>query len=162
MSEQRIFLMPKLETKERDRAVLSPVWLIPAEIFSRGMLKRPTYRYNTIVLDAMTGSPVMILEGDVPWKETTTFPEGRVLEPAIERSRASFFAEKAIGNSKPQGWRSIGNFCSVHVDAEKAKLRWRPILLREGIPLDGLTGTPLVGSELLTALLAETIKKGGS
>lgn len=158
MNAENLFLTAELEMGEGDRAVVSPVWVIPVEVFSRGMLKRPTYNYNTVILDAMTGSAITILEGDPGWKETTEFPDVRVLEPVIERSRASFLAEKAIENLKPQGWRSIGSFCSVHVDPQKAKLRWRLVVLRKGLPLDGLTGEPLKGSELLAALLTETTK----
>lgn len=163
MAEARIYLVPALELEPEDRAVISPVWLVPGEVYTRGMLKRPSYKYQTVVVDAMSGSVLMVLDGDPHLKETADLPQHRLLEPVIERARAAFFAERGLQNSGPQGWKAFGSFVSVHVDPDRATLRWRLVVLRGFQALDGLDGQPLKGSELLTALLNEsTKKKGGS
>ncbi len=164
INEERVFIKPVLTLKDGDRTVVSPVWFVPAEIFSRGMLKKPSYQYRTVVIDAMTGAFLLDMDRDPTWEETRETPPRKILQPVIERFRAAFLAERSLQNRGHRGWRSFGNYLSVQVDPEKALLRWRHVVLRDRVALDGLTAEPLKGSELLTALLDESTKvrkKGG-
>lgn len=147
-------LAPSIQWNEDDEIFLQPVYLVPVEVFTTGLLARPEYKTVIAVVDAVGGRVSIvplkklpeILEGE---------PKGRKLPVNITLAGAVLGAESAAVSEGREGWRALAR--SSHVMARKSGVRqcWK-VWVRDGANLvDTVSGKSFPVGELLGLFLPQ-------
>lgn len=135
--------------------ILFPTYLVPLEVFSRGLTKRPTYSFLTALVDAVSGSVSLYPASEITILDSE-LPALKKLQPKISIGLATELAEEA-GRIAGKGgkWVSAFTVNSVKVEGSKVKAAWRAWRLDGGSLTDTLTGHVEEFGALLATLLGE-------
>lgn len=134
--------------------ILVPTYLVPVEVFSRGMMTRTSYSFFTALVDAVSGSVSLHPPKSILVDETEP-PEGKRLEPKVSGEIAITLAEYA-GRSMGKGkWTAAFRYNSVMVDREKMKPTWRIWKVEGETMIDVLTGRRENVGTLVAAILGD-------
>ncbi len=132
--------------------VLIPTYLVPVEVFSRGMMTRTSYSFYTALVDAVSGS-VSLHPPKAILVDESEPPEGKRLEPKVSGEMALNLAEDA-GRSMGKGkWTAAFRYNSVMVDREKMKPTWRVWKVEGETMIDTVTGRHENVGALVAAIL---------
>ncbi|MFP4482501.1 MAG: hypothetical protein ACLFN0_06900 [Thermovirgaceae bacterium] len=150
------YIKPKNEIRQDEKLILQPVFVVSVEVFTRGLLRRPEYRYYQAVVDASTGNSEFFPDGSVSVLEEEP-PAGKAIPPVIDASQAVAVAELDARHSGRQGWKAV--FGSAYVKARKESVvaTWRVWVLLEDSMTDSLTGRKIDGA----VFLANFLNRGG-
>jgi hypothetical protein len=119
--------------------LLVPVFLVPVEIFSRGMMTRTSYSFHVALVDAVNGQVTLLPQKSVSILETEP-PQGKRLNPKVRRQEAVELAEEA-GRSMGKGkWTGAFRYNSVMVDQDHVSSTWRVWKVEGDSLVDSLTG----------------------
>lgn len=144
-------LSPVCEMKEGP-FILVPTYIVPIEVFSRGMMTRTSYSFFTALVDGVSGSVSLHPPKSIVVDESEP-PEGKRLEPKLSGEMAIYLAENA-GRSMGKGkWTAAFRYNSVMVDREKMKPAWRVWKVEGEIMVDTLTGRRENLGTLVAAIL---------
>lgn len=149
----RGMLAPIFELKEGP-FLLVPVFVVPVEIFSRGMMTRTSYSFHVALVDAVNGQVTLLPQKSVVVLDME-LPEGKSLEPRVTRERAIDLAEEAarlVGKGK---WTGALRYNSVMVDRERVRSTWCVWKVEGESLVDSSTGRRENLGSLLVALLCE-------
>jgi len=140
--------------------ILFPTYLVPLEVFSRGLTTRPTYSFLVALVDGVSGTVSLYPATEISILDSTP-PALKKLQPKVSIGLASELAEEA-GRVVGKGgkWVSVFTVNSVKVETSKVKAAWRAWRLDEGSLTDTLTGRVEEFGALLATLLGEV--PGGS
>jgi len=130
------FVKGVLAPEPSDRLLVAPVFSVDVEIFEKGILRRPTYRFSRLWIDGLTGR-------ELPLSREPKPDEGLRGVQSVPPKLTAQQVLLAAGNSRcgaPEGWKGWGRYVSVHVRKETLALNWRLLLLRDGRIFDDLTG----------------------
>jgi hypothetical protein len=146
-------LSPACEMKEGP-FILVPTYIVPVEVFSRGMMTRTSYSFFTALVDGVSGlvslhppKSILIDESDPP--------EGKRLEPKISGEMALNLAEDAGRSMGKEKWTAAFRYNSVMVDREKMKPTWRVWKVEGETMVDILTGRRENLGTLVAAILGD-------
>jgi hypothetical protein len=145
------YFVPVVKWVEGDFLFLQPLYLIPVEVFTTGLLKRPEYKTVIAVVEAV-GGRVESFRKDMP-AISEGHPEGRKLPVTLAPERAVRIAESALVSEGREGWRALAG--SSHVMAREKEMRscWK-IWIRSGENLvDSVTGKEFPAGEFLGLML---------
>ncbi len=143
--------LPSVKWIEGDILFLQPLYLVPVEVFTTGMLKRPEYKTVVAVIEAV-GGRVESLRKNMPAISEGN-PEGRKLPVNLAPEKAVRIAECALVSEGREGWRALAG--SSHVMARDRDMRscWK-IWIRSGESLvDSVTGKEFPAGEFLGMML---------
>jgi len=135
--------------------ILFPTYLVPLEVFSRGLTKRPTYSFIAALVDAVSGSVSLYPASEITILDSE-LPALKKLQPKISIGLAIELAEEA-GRVMGKGgkWVSAFTVNSVKVEGSKVKAAWRAWRLDEGSLTDTLSGRVEEFGAFLAKLLGE-------
>jgi hypothetical protein len=134
--------------------ILIPTFLVPLEVFSRGMMTRTSYSFFTAMVDAVSGSVSLHPPKSLNVSEMEP-PEGKRLEPKVPCQLALDLAEEA-GRSMGKGkWTAAFRYNSVMVDREKVRPTWRVWRVQGETVIDTVTGRCENLGTLVAAILGE-------
>jgi hypothetical protein len=150
------YIKPKKEMEHEGEFILQPVYVVPVEVFSRGFLRRPEYKYYQAVVDASTGNAEFLPAGTVRVTEEEP-PAGKVLPIAINASQAAALAETDAGRTGREGWRSVLGSAHAIARSEGLVATWRVWILSGDIMIDTLTERTIEGA----LFLADFLDHGG-
>ncbi|MGC9372211.1 MAG: hypothetical protein ACP5CD_00880 [Thermovirgaceae bacterium] len=150
------YIKPKREITQTGEFILQPVFVVPVEVFTRGLLRRPEYRYYQAVVDASTGKAEYFPEGAVSVIEREP-PAGKTLPPVIGASKAAAVAESEARHSGREGWRAVLGSAYVTARSDRVIATWRVWLLSDNSMTDSLTGRKIDGA----VFLADFLNDGG-
>ncbi|MFA0889072.1 MAG: hypothetical protein ACC613_08260 [Synergistales bacterium] len=140
--------------------ILVPTYLVPVEVFSRGMLTRTCYSFFTAIVDAVSGTvslhppkSVLVLDSEPP--------EGKRLEAKVSVEMALDLAEEAARAMGKGKWTGALRFNSVMVEHEKIRPTWRVWRVEGEILVDSLTGRRENLGTLVAAILGNGFPSAG-
>lgn len=135
--------------------ILFPTYLVPLEVFSRGLTTRPTYSFLVALVDAVSGSVSLYPATEISILDTD-LPAARKLQAKVSIGVATALAEEAGRSAGKNGkWVSAFRVNSVKVDGSKVKAAWRAWRLDGESLTDTLTGRVEEFGAFLATLLAE-------
>jgi hypothetical protein len=137
--------------------ILVPTYLVPLEVFSRGMMTRTSYSFYTALVDAVSGTVSLHSPKSVMATETEP-PEGKRLEAKVSEEMAIALAEEAgrcLGKGK---WTAAFRYNSVMVEHEKIRPTWRVWRVEGETMIDALTGRRENLGILVAAILGENFQ----
>ncbi len=143
---------------ETGEFILQPVFVVPVEIFTRGLLRRPEYRYYQAVVDASTGKTEYFPEGTVSVIEEEP-PAGKTLPPVIGVTQAAAVAESDARHSGREGWRAVLGSAYVTARSDRVIATWRVWIVSDNSMTDCLTGRKIDGAVFLADFLNDGGKK---
>lgn len=149
-------IAPSVFLGEDDDLLLQPVYLVPVEVFTTGLLARPEYRTITVMVDGVGGRVSVFAGKNIQLSEGE--PSGKKLPVNVTLSEALQAAESAAFSEGRGGWRALAR--SAHVMAIDSQIRmcWK-VWVRNGenlvdsvsgksLPLGDLVGLLLPGDEM--------------
>jgi hypothetical protein len=151
--EFRGMLAPVLELNEGP-FLLVPVFLVPVEIFSRGMMTRTSYSFHAALVDAVNGQVTLLPLKSVAVIETE-LPEGKRLEARVSRQRAIDLAEEAARLMGKGKWTGALRYNSVMVDLDRVRSTWRVWKIEGESLIDSSTGRRENLGSLVASLLGD-------
>lgn len=147
------YIRPKNEMSPECDFLLQPVFVVPVEIFSRGLLLRPQYRYFQAVVDASTGKTEFFAEGTVSVAEGDP-PAGKALPAAIKStSHAAALAESEAERAGREGWRALLGSAHALARNDDVIATWRVWMLSGNSMTDSLTARKIEGGLFLADFL---------
>jgi len=152
--ECRGHLAPSVTWNENSELFLQPVYLVPVEVFTTGLLSRPEYKTVTAVVDAVGGRVSIILQKKTP-AILEGEPAGRRLPANITLGDALLGAESAAVTEGREGWRALARSSHVMAKEVQARMCWK-VWVRDGELLqDTVTGRSLSAGLLLGLFLPQ-------
>ncbi len=143
-------VLPTLES----RLIFSPAYILPVEMLERGLVRRPKYIRQVVIVDGYDGR-AMLLDKNQLMPEMD-FVQGDVqkeyLELKISAKLAAEIAENEAGLSGGMGWKKVIRNRKVFVCTNEIKLVWRVYSVRDGKVLDTFTGETISSAGLLGML----------
>lgn len=134
--------------------ILIPAYIVPVEVFSRGMMTRTSYTFFTALVDAVNGSvslhppkSLVVIESEPP--------EGKRLEARVSGEMAIELAEDAGRSLGKEKWTATFRYNSVKVNREKLKATWKVWKIDGETVVDTLTGRRENLGILVAAILNE-------
>ncbi len=150
------YIKPKSEISLLEKCILQPVFVVPVEVFTRGLLRRPEYRHYQAVVDASTGKVEFFAEGAISVVEEEP-PAGKMLPPVIGASQAAAVAESDARHSGREGWRAVLGSVYVTARSDRVIPTWRIWIRSDSSMTDSLTGRKIDGG----VFLADFLNGGG-
>ncbi|MCE5201684.1 MAG: hypothetical protein LLF78_04155 [Synergistaceae bacterium] len=137
-----------------DGLIFSPAYIFPVEILERGIMSRPKYLFQTVVVDGYDGRATLIEKRDlIPDAE---FVPGDVrkeyLDLKISPDIAPYIAESGAVPPDCRSWRRAVKNRKVMVRTNGMKLVWRVYAVRGGEVLDTFSGEVINSAGLLGML----------
>jgi len=151
--EFRGMLAPLFELREGP-FLLVPVFLVPVEIFSRGMMTRTSYSFHAALVDAVNGQVALLPLKSVAVIEAE-LPEGKRLEARVSRQRAIDLAEEAARLMGKGKWTGALRYNSVMVDQDRVRSTWRVWKIEGESLIDSSTGRRENLGSLVASLLGD-------
>ncbi len=147
-------LVPAVQWREKDEIFLQPVYLVPIEVFTTGLLARPEYKTVIAVVEAV-GGRVSIADSSKTPKVIEGEPKGRKLPANITFELAVASAENEAASQGRGGWRALLGSSHVLARESEARACWK-IWIRSGDDLiDSVTGKHFPVAEFLGLLLPQ-------
>jgi hypothetical protein len=140
--------------------ILVPTYLVPVEVFSRGMMTRTSYSFFTAVVDAVSGAVSLHPPKTLLVAESEP-PEGKKLDAKISVEVALDLAESAAHSIGKGKWTGAFRYNSVLVDREKVLSTWRVWRVEGEVLVDSVTGRRENLGTLVAAILGEGLPTGG-
>ena len=148
------YLAPSVHWKEGDELFLQPVYLVPVEVFTTGILSRPEYKTVIAVVDAVGGRVSIISQKKAP-AVMEGEPAGKKLPVNITLAVALLGAESAAVSEGREGWRALARSSHVMAKEPQARMCWK-VWARDGEGLqDTVTGRSLAAGELFGLFLPQ-------
>ncbi|MCF7936939.1 MAG: hypothetical protein K9L28_11415 [Synergistales bacterium] len=144
------FLPVTVAIPDPERFILFPYFVVPVELFTRGLLSPPRYDYLWVLVNAVTGQAEeretrairLVREG----------PGGTRIQPRIGPDQAAPAAENAAASGGRRGWGLMRGADAYGVRRRIAPCR-RVWALQGGVITDTYTGRALRQDALLGTLL---------
>jgi hypothetical protein len=136
MGVKEYYFESVVQAGPEDRLLWAPAFFVEVEIFQKGLIRRPSYRFAQLWIDGLTGRELSCDQAPPSSEGPGEIP---VVPPRVsERDVLLRASESRCGLS--EGWRSWGSYLSVKVRPETLCLGWRLLILKEDRVVDGLTG----------------------
>ena len=136
--------------------ILFPTYIVPLEVFSRGMMTRTNYTFFTALVDAVNGSVSLYPPKSLVVVESGP-PDGKTLEAKVSGLMAIELAESAGRCLGKEKWTAAFRYNSVKVDREKLRATWRVWKVEGETVVDTLTGRRENLGTLVAAILGEIL-----
>jgi len=148
------YLASSVPWKEGDELFLQPVYLVPVEVFTTGLLSRPEYKTVIAVVEAV-GGRVSIADSRKTPKVIEGEAKGRKFPANITFELAVASAENEAASQGRGGWRALLGSSHVLARESEARACWK-IWIRSGDDLiDSVTGKHFPVAEFLGLLLPQ-------
>ena len=139
-----------------DGLVFSPSYIFPVEVLERGIMSRPRYLFQTVIVDGYDGRTLLIDERNVAPCFADFPPDGVPVERLplkISAAAASFIAEAGALPPDCRSWRKAFKNRNIMLREESASLVWRVYAIKGERAVDTFTGSEFRSSGLLGMLL---------
>lgn len=147
-------LVPAVQWSGQDELFLQPVYIVPLEIFTTGLLARPEYKTVMAIVEAVGGRVSIVAAKNVP-KIAGGEPKGRKLPVNVALDRAVSSAESAGVSEGREGWRALAGSSHVMARESEARACWKVWIRSGGSLVDTVTGKSFPVGELLGLLLPQ-------
>lgn len=148
-----IFLPINVQFKAGDKAVLAPIYVMPANIMERGLLSRAKFSKRTLLVDACTGRTETAGEY-VPLSNSADLPaESRRLPRRLTLDEAAAIAEDAARPASAKGWRRGLHSVTVFFIENNFKTAWRVYIVRGETLIDAFSGKKSDAAQILGLVL---------
>lgn len=137
-----------------DGLIFSPTYIFPVESLERGIMTRPAYLYQTVLVNGCDGRAVLLDAKEIT--PEVDFVPGDVrkeyLKLKISPRLAPEIAEMGAVPEDCRKWRRVVKNRKVMVITEKMKLVWRVYAVRGEEALDTFTGETMRAAGLVGML----------
>jgi len=148
------YLKPGRDLPENARFLLQPVFVVPVEVFTTGMLARPQYRRMKAVVEAVSGMVELFPEKKLVIEHREP-PEGEILPASVKAAAAARVAEEAAMGEGREGWKALLRSAHVMARGDETESTWRVWIVRGDSLEDSLTGRTIRAGVLLSMMLSE-------
>ncbi len=148
------YLKPGRCLPENARFLLQPVFVVPVEVFTTGMLARPQYRRMKAVVEAGSGMVELFPEKKIVIEHREP-PQGEKLPASVKAASAARVAEEAAIGEGREGWKALLRSAHVMARGEETEASWRVWIVRGDSLEDSLTGRTIRAGALLSMMLSE-------
>jgi len=150
------YLKPGRDLPENARFLLQPVFVVPVEVFTTGMLARPQYRRMKAVVEAVSGMVELFPEKKLVIEHREP-PEGEILPASVKAAAAARVAEEAAMGEGREGWKALMRSAHAMARPEETVASWRIWIVKGDSLEDSLTGKTIKAGILLSMMLSEGV-----